>query len=198
MKTATRSALLHTCLHAAKRCGVVASCAMVLVGCKSETPLPPNAMIVRYEVHGAVEDLQILTAPADRNHYCSTATLPWGHTPSGAEIPPGPPNFTLDFDLRADGRKPGLYFMAFGYHLGMTSQTDPADDWIEVNAGGKQWVAHGLQRDPSFNATFTFSDDGQSGSFIAHGLHPGPLEAPVDMKSSVQVSGTWTCASVAN
>ena len=152
-------------------------------------------MTVRYEVHGSVSEKQRLAHPADTDHYCTTSVLPWGHTQSGVEIPQGPPTFRLAFGLQPDATRPGLSLVAFGYATGMTSHSDPADDWIEVDAGGKQWLGHGLQRDPSFNTSFTFAADGRSGTFTARGLHPGPIEKPVDMGSSVDISGSWSCAS---
>jgi len=156
-------------------------------------PLASNAIMVRYEVRGTVDEKQVLSNMVDRNHYCSTSSLPWGHTQSGIEIPQGPPTFQLDFDLQADPAKPGLSLVAFGYSKGMTSHSDPADDWIEANAGGKQWIGHGVERDPGFTISFTFAADAQSGSFIAHGLHPGSLGQPADMTSTVDVAGSWRC-----
>ena len=165
-----------------------------LAGCQNSTPPGPDVMTVRYEVHGAVSEMQRLARPTDASHYCSTSALPWGHTQSGVEIPPGPPTFRFNFD-QADASRPGISLVAFGYTRGMTKHSDPADDWIQVNAGGKQWVGHGLQRDPGFNISFTFATDGQSGTFAARKLHPGPTGALVDAVSTVDVSGSWRCAS---
>ena len=173
--------------------GMVLSVA--LMGCQNGPPSVPNVMTVRYEVHGAVNETQHLASPADANHYCSTSALPWGHTPSGVEIPQGPPTFRLDFDLQAGATEPGLSLAAFDYTRGMTSHSDPADDWIEVSAGGKHWIGHGLQRDPAFDISFTFAADGQGGAFVAHALHAGPIGTSPDMASAVDVSGNWTCAS---
>ena len=159
----------------------------LLGGCATAEPV--GALQITYTITGAVLDTRTLGHAADTAHLCSSAALPALHGASGGqpvEAPPGPPVYLVEFDPKAPAHKPGAIFKAFGVTAGAVTHSDPADDWIQINAKGRQWVGHGAQG--AFHDSFTFAADGLSGRLEAHGLTAHRTDG-----TSVDLVATWRC-----
>lgn len=151
-------------------------------------------MTVFYAVHGAVEGKVSLTHVGDASHLCTVGGAPWAQVEIGGktlEVPPGPPFYAVKFDDGKTPPQPAFRLSDFGYMPGMTAQTDSADDWIELDAGGRHWVGH--RGTPKFTLALTYTPGGRSGRFNASGLHPAQADSSVRSSDSIAVDGGWQC-----
>jgi len=133
---------------------------------------------------------------ADAQHYCAVSSQPWAHVEQNGqtlEVPPGPPSYELRYDAGARRAGSHFRFLAFNYQPGMTTHSDPADDWIDFWADGDEWIGHGGSADPAFAFEIKFALDGRGGSFVGHHLRAGRDGKISAGDQTVDVKGTWQC-----
>jgi hypothetical protein len=167
-------------------------------GARADESTPPAGedVTVSFATTGSVIVDITFKHAADAQHYCASSSLPWAHVEQNGqtlEVPPGPPNYELRYDAGARRAGSHFRFVAFGYTPGMTTHSDPADDWISFWADGDEWIGHGGSADPAFTFEIKFAPDGQSGSFVAHHLRAGRDGKVSEGNQTVDVKGSWQC-----
>ena len=162
----------------------------LLLGCASaQTPLT-----ITYAISGAIQDSGSLSHPGDDTHLCSAVSLPALHatiSDQQLEVPPGPPVYVVNYDLQAPASQPGVYLKAFSYLSSAPTHSDPADDWVQINAKGKVWSAHGSQM--KWSDSFIFAADYTSGRLTAHGLVPRNADGSLLPGKNIDLDISWTC-----
>lgn len=164
----------------------------LLLGCAlAQTPAP---LTITYTISGAIQDSGSLSHPGDDTHLCSAVSLPALHAVAGdqpLEVPPGPPVYVVNYDSQAPASQPGVYLKAFSYLSNALTHSDPADDWVQINAKGNLWSAHGSQM--KWTDGFTFAPDYTSGHLTAHGLVPRHADGSLAPGKSIDIDVSWTC-----
>ncbi len=171
---------------------VLVAIAVLLWGCAAAQG--SDTLTLDYKISGAVQDSGSLSHAGDAAHLCSAAALPALHaTVAGqaVEAPPGPPVYAVDYDSRAPAARPGIYLKAFAYRPGLLTHSDPADDWIQINAKGVLWAGHGSQS--NWSDSFTFAADGFSGRVTARGLLPRNADGAIAPGQGIDIDVSWTC-----
>ncbi len=151
---------------------------------------------VSFATTGAVIVDNTFQHAADAEHYCAITSLPWAHVEQdgqSVEVPPTPPSYELRYDAGARRAGSHFRFLAFGYQLGTTAHSDPANDTIDFWADGDEWIGHGGSADPDFRFEITFAPDGRSGKFAAHHLRAGRDGKISPGNQTVDVKGEWQC-----
>jgi hypothetical protein len=164
----------------------------LLLGCAmAQTAVP---LAITYKISGAIQDSGSLDHPGDDTHLCSAVSLSALHTTAPdqpLEVPPGPPVYVVNYDSQAPVSQPGVYLKAFSYMSNALTHSDPADDWVQINAKGKLWSAHGSQM--KWTDSFVFAADYTSGHLAAHGLVPRNADGSLAPGNSIDLDISWTC-----
>jgi hypothetical protein len=154
----------------------------------------PSTLTISYTITGAIQDSATLSHAGDTTHLCSAASLPALHTTvngEAVEVPPGPPVYIVDYDSQTPASQPGVFLKSFAFLRGQRMHSDPADDWVQLNAKGRLWAGSGSQS--SWTDRFEFAADGLSGHVTAHGLTPRNADGSLAQGDGIDVDVTWTC-----
>ena len=181
---------------------LIVSCAALTTGCATRAgagdapPTNTSDVTISFSTKGSVIVDFTFKHAADTQHYCATSAQPWAHADvngQSVEVPPGPPSYELRYD--AGSRRAAEHFRlsAFNYHSGMTTHSDPANDWIDFWADGDEWLGHGGSADPDFKMDIAFAADGRSGTFTAHHLRAARDGKVSQGNEAVDVKGEWQC-----
>ena len=153
-------------------------------------------VVISLEVTGSMVTELKFRHVGDAQHFCATSAEPWAHVDANGqslEVPPGPPKYELVYNDGNEPSAPHFHLSAFNYRLGVVAHNDPADDWIDFSAGGKEWIGHGISADPAFQLEIKFGPDGNSGSFVALHLRAANNGTASPGNDVVDVRGAWLC-----